>query len=87
MRQGTLGVRILDIPRLVAHRTREVMRVMVGGEAFDISVKTSAVNGKLLAKKPEYEDLKKIARHLNIPLHNVREEVLSQIRTPTSDGE
>jgi pyridinium-3,5-bisthiocarboxylic acid mononucleotide nickel chelatase len=77
---GTLGVRILDIPRLVAHRTRQVMRVSVKGELFDISVKTSTVNGNLLAKKPEYEDLKKIAQHLNIPLHKVREEVLSQIR-------
>ena len=84
---GTLGVRILDIPRLVAHRTRQVMRVTVGGEAFDISVKTSTVNGNVLAKKPEYDDLKKIARHLNLPLNKVREEVLSQIRTPTSDVE
>ncbi len=59
---GTLGVRILDIPRLVAHRSRQVMRVTVGGKTFDISVKTSTVNGTLLAKKPEYEDLKKIAQ-------------------------
>jgi hypothetical protein len=84
---GTLGVRILDIPRLVAHRTRQVIRVNVGGEAFDISVKTSTVNGNLLAKKPEYEDLKKIARHLNIPLNKVREEVLAQMDSPTIDRE
>ena len=78
---GTLGVRILDIPRLVANRTRQVMRVTVGGEAFDISVKTSTVNGSLLAKKPEYEDLKKIAQHLNFPLNRVRAEVLAQLGT------
>jgi pyridinium-3,5-bisthiocarboxylic acid mononucleotide nickel chelatase len=76
---GTLGVRILDIPRLVAHRTRQAMRVTVGGEVFDISVKTSTVNGNVVAKKPEYEDLKKIARHLNLPLNRVREEVLAQL--------
>ena len=78
---GTLGVRILDIPRLVAHRTRQMIRVTVRGEAFDVSVKTSTVNGKVLAKKPEYDDLKKIAQHLNIPLTKVREEVLSQLDT------
>lgn len=78
---GTLGVRILDIPRLVAHRTRQMIRVTVKGEAFDVSVKTSIVNGKVLAKKPEYDDLKKIAQHLNIPLNKVREEVLSQLDT------
>jgi uncharacterized protein (TIGR00299 family) protein len=78
---GTLGVRILDIPRLVAHRSRQVMRVTVEGRAFDISVKTSTVNGTVLAKKPEYEDLKKIARQLNIPLKKVRDEVIAQLDT------
>ena len=78
---GTLGVRILDIPRLVAHRSRQVMRVTVGGKTFDISVKTSTVNGTLLAKKPEYEDLKKIAQQLNIPLKMVRDEVIVQLDT------
>jgi uncharacterized protein (DUF111 family) len=82
---STLGVRILDIPRLVAHRSRQEMRVTVGGEAFDISVKTSTINGNVLAKKPEYEDLKKIAQHLKIPLHKVREEVLGQLGAPARD--
>jgi len=82
---GTLGVRILDIPRLVARRSRKVMRVTVGGEAFEVSVKTSTVNGNVLAEKPEYEDLKKIALQLNLPLSRVREEVLSQLGTLARD--
>ena len=76
---GTLGVRILDIPRLVAHRSRQTMMIRVEGQEFDISVKTSTVNGKTIAKKPEYEDLKRIARALNIPLSKVREEILRQL--------
>jgi pyridinium-3,5-bisthiocarboxylic acid mononucleotide nickel chelatase len=83
---STLGVRILDIPRLVAHRIRQVIRVTVRGEAFDVSVKTSTVNGNVLAKKPEYEDLKKIAQHLNIPLNKVREEVLTQLGALARDS-
>jgi hypothetical protein len=82
---ATLGVRILDIPRLVAHRSRQVIQVTVQGEVFDISVKTSTVNGNVLAKKPEYEDLKKIAEHLNLPLSRVREEVLGQLGTLSQD--
>ena len=78
---GTLGVRILDIPRLVAHRTRQVISVTVRGEVFNVRVKTSTVNGNVLAKKPEYDDLKKIAQHLNIPFNKLREEVLSQLDT------
>jgi uncharacterized protein (DUF111 family) len=34
-----------------------------------------------LAKKPEYDDLKKIAHQLNIPLNKVREEVVAQLGT------
>lgn len=77
---GTLGVRILDIPRLVAHRVRQTTKIMVDGQEFDISVKTSTVDGKIIAKKAEYEDLKRIARSLNIPLNNVREQVLRQLQ-------
>lgn len=76
---GTLGVRILDIPRLVANRSRQTMRIMVEGREFAIKVKTSTVNGKIIAKKPEYEDLKVIALTLKIPLRRVRELVLSQL--------
>ncbi len=71
---STLGVRILDILRLVANHSRQPMKVMVEGQEFDISVKTSTVDGKTIAKKPEYEDLKRIARILKIPLNKVREE-------------
>jgi pyridinium-3,5-bisthiocarboxylic acid mononucleotide nickel chelatase len=82
---GTLGVRILDIPHLVAHRSRQMMRIILRGEKFDISIQTSTVNGNVLAKKPEYEDLKKIAQHLNLPLNKVREEVLAQLGTMIHD--
>jgi uncharacterized protein (TIGR00299 family) protein len=76
---GTLGVRILDIPRLVARRSRQTVTVNVGGREFSVSVKTSTVSGKTIACKPEYEDLKRIARTLNIPLRRAREEVLRQL--------
>jgi hypothetical protein len=55
------------------------MRIMVGGQEFDISVNTSTVNGKIIAKKPEYEDLRRIARTLKSPLNKVRDEVLRQL--------
>jgi uncharacterized protein (DUF111 family) len=36
------------------------MRIIVRGDAFEVSVKISTVNGILLARKPEYKDLKKL---------------------------
>jgi uncharacterized protein (DUF111 family) len=58
--EGILGVRILDLPRLGSYMSRQVMRIIVRGEAFEVSVKTSTVNGILLARKPKYKDLKKL---------------------------
>jgi pyridinium-3,5-bisthiocarboxylic acid mononucleotide nickel chelatase len=72
---GTLGVRVLDQPRLVAVREREVRPVTVGGREFEVQVKTSTVDGRVIAVKPEYEDLRRIARALGRPLRSVDEEV------------
>jgi uncharacterized protein (TIGR00299 family) protein len=76
---GTLGVRILDIPRLVADRSRGLVRVTVAGCAFDVSVKTSSVNGKVISRKPEYEDLRRIAKTLAIPMREVNDEIRKQL--------
>jgi pyridinium-3,5-bisthiocarboxylic acid mononucleotide nickel chelatase len=72
---GTLGVRILDQPRLVALRENETRRMPVGGKSFDVRVKTSTVDGRIISVKPEYEDLRKIARDLGRPLRDVELEV------------
>jgi uncharacterized protein (TIGR00299 family) protein len=76
---GTLGVRILDIPRLVADRSRGLVRVTVNGCTFEINVKTSSVNGEVISVKPEYEDLKRIAKTLSIPLRMVDDEIRKQL--------
>ena len=76
---GTLGVRILDQPRLVALRENETRQILVGGKTFDVKVKTSTVDGRIISMKPEYEDLKKIARDLGRPLREVELEVRSYL--------
>lgn len=76
---GTLGVRILDVPRLVAERSRGTVRVTVAGCGFDVNVKTSSVSGKIISRKPEYEDLRRIARILAIPLREVNDEIRKQL--------
>jgi hypothetical protein len=72
---GTLGVRVMDIPRLVADRSKTTVSVNVGGRSFDVRVKTSTVGGKIISVKPEYEDLKRIATELHMPLRRVTEYV------------
>jgi hypothetical protein len=81
---GTLGVRVLDQPRLVALRSNEVRKVPVAGETFDVRVKTSTVDGRLISVKPEYEDLRKIARNLNLPFREIEERVREYLHTKPS---
>jgi uncharacterized protein (DUF111 family) len=76
---GTLGVRVLDQPRLVALRTNEIHQIPVGGKSFAVKVKTSTIDGRIISLKPEYEDLRKIARDLDRPLREVELEVRSYL--------
>ena len=76
---GTLGVRVLDQPRLVADRNRAVRQVMVGGRPFEVQVKTSIVDGRVIAVKAEYDDLRRIARELGRPLRSIDDEVREQL--------
>jgi len=72
---GTLGVRVHEFRKVVADRHREAVPVSLGGREYLVRVKTSTVDGRLIAEKPEYDDLAAIARELNIPLRSVDEEV------------
>ena len=78
---GTLGVRVLETPRIVAERTRKPVQVTVMGKCFDVRVKVSKTKtGKIINVKPEYEDLRKISEELNIPLRKVLKKVEEQLK-------
>ena len=78
---GTLGVRVREEPRLVADRTSEKISVLVNGQSFAVRVKTSRAGGRIIAAKPEYEDMKEIALNLGLPLRHVAREVYRQLPT------
>jgi uncharacterized protein (TIGR00299 family) protein len=72
---GTLGVRISEVPKVVAHRSKERIPVTIDGRTFPVRVKTSTLDGRVVARKPEYDDLAAIARELRMPLRTVDETV------------
>jgi len=76
---GTLGVRVREEPRLVADRTSEKIGVLVNGQSFTVRVKTSRTGGRVIAVKPEYEDMKEIALKLGLPLRRVAREIHRQL--------
>ncbi len=69
---GTLGVRIIETPRIVAKRAKKPVPLKIGGKEFQVRVKVSkALDGSIINMKPEYEDLKIAADQLGIPLREV----------------
>lgn len=77
---GTLGVRVHEEPRVTVERNLEKVEVEVEGKKFVVTVKEAKrPDGKVLRIKPEYEDLKAIAKELNMPLRRVIEIVTRQL--------
>ena len=76
---GTLGVRISPVSRIVAERKRKYMEVSIRGRKFNVRIKTSRIGNNILNIKPEYDDVKKLAEELNMPLRKVVNEIKKQI--------
>ena len=81
---GSLGVRIREIPRLVAERTNQIYQLELFGKTFDVKVKISTVDGEIISAKPEYEHLRRIAEELNVPLRMVLDTAKKKL--PIFDG-
>lgn len=72
---GSLGVRIIPTDRIIEQRRIEEKQVEIFGKKFKLRVKYSSAS----ILKPEFEDIKKIAEELNLPLLVVYKEVLRKL--------
>ncbi|RLI79473.1 nickel pincer cofactor biosynthesis protein LarC [Archaeoglobales archaeon] len=77
---GTIGVRIYELPRLVAERVKKKIEVEIQGKKYQVTIKISKVGRKIVNVKPEYEDLKRIAEDLRMPLRVVSKIVEEAIK-------
>jgi pyridinium-3,5-bisthiocarboxylic acid mononucleotide nickel chelatase len=69
---GSLGVRIFpSLHRFTAERESISLEVELDERAFSVSFKVSRDRGRVLNVKPEYEDCKKIASEVGLPLRMV----------------
>lgn len=73
---GTLGIRISpNIHRGIAKREFQVKKVEFEGRKFEVTFKIAYVDGEVISKRPEFEDLKKIAIETSIPLKEVSKKI------------
>lgn len=69
---GTLGIRIApNIHRGIAKREFVKKEVEVANETFEVTFKVGYFNNQIISKRPEFEDIKKIAEKTNLPLKEV----------------
>ena len=84
---GTLGVRLLRCERLVAPREVRALEVQVAGSRWPVRVKVArGPSGRVLRAKPEFEDLRTIARGTGLPLREVARVVQDAIRRELARG-
>ena len=71
---GSLGIRIApQMHRGIAKREFEKKTFNVNGKDYEVTFKIGYVNGEIISKRPEYEDLKRIAQDSGLPLKEIKE--------------
>lgn len=69
---GTLGIRIApNTHRGIAKREFVKKEVEVANETFEVTFKIGYFNNQIISKRPEFEDIKRIAEKTNLPLKEV----------------
>ncbi|MBQ6351017.1 MAG: nickel pincer cofactor biosynthesis protein LarC [Methanobrevibacter sp.] len=71
---GSLGIRITpNIHRGLSKREFVKKSYEIEGKNYEVTFKIGYVNGEVISKRPEYEDLKKIASESGLSLRKVKE--------------
>lgn len=71
---GTLGIRIIpSAHRGIAKREFETKTFNINGKDYEVTFKIAYVNGEIISKRPEFDDLNKIATDSGLPLRKIKE--------------
>lgn len=71
---GSLGIRIApNMHRGIAKREFETKTYEINGKYYEVTFKIGYVNGEIISRRPEYEDLKKIAQDSGLALKKVKD--------------
>ena len=71
---GSLGIRISpNIHRGISKREFVTKEYEINGQKYEVTFKVGYVNGEVISSRPEYEDLKRIAKDSGLALRDVKE--------------
>jgi len=85
---GTLGVRQQFCQRLTLSREVQSVSVQISGKAFKVRIKlASDATGNIVRVKPEFDDIRMIAKEVGLPARRVEEIVSAQLSRKYQKGE
>ena len=71
---GSLGIRITpNIHRSISKREFVTKEYEINGKKYEVTFKIGYVNGEVISSRPEYEDLKRIAKDSGLALKDIKE--------------
>ncbi|MHA1579008.1 MAG: nickel insertion protein, partial [Candidatus Freyarchaeota archaeon] len=74
-----LGVRLIPTSRLILKRETQVTSINVANKSYDLRLKIARdTDDRIIRVKPEFEDLKKIAKETNLPIRYIIAKVLKK---------
>jgi hypothetical protein len=77
---GTLGVRQQSCQRLTLNREVQSVSVQISGKAFKVRIKVARdATGNIIRVKPEFDDIRVIAKEVGLPARRVEEIVSVQV--------
>lgn len=69
---GTLGIRVMKIPRLIIPRELKTITISINGVDYAVKVKIAKdLKGRIVRVKPEYEELKKISNITGVAIREL----------------
>ncbi|MBU2617524.1 MAG: DUF111 family protein, partial [Euryarchaeota archaeon] len=69
---GSLGIRVTPVKRLIAERKTSSVMINISGKKREVRVKIATdARGRILNVSAEFEDCKKVAEELSVPIREV----------------
>ena len=77
---GSLGIRIMSVPRYVLDREIYEHEIKINGNVEKVNKKISKNSeGEIIVTKPEFEDLKRISLKYDIPIQNLHQKIIRSL--------
>lgn len=77
---GSLGIRIMSVPRYVLDREMYEHKIKINGNVEKVNIKISKNSeGEIIVTKPEFEDLKRISLKYDIPIQNLHQKIIRSL--------